>query len=199
MVCYRQSSKSTNNIVHPKQEISNILIESLTTANEQLVAGLAKQSLPKCQSDIFGRNGTHFLLFQGHNYRCRTSCGTRDEFLDDVLALATVLNQSWQDSNVARLGNVAPITNTLLERLTGSARFNEKDNIKLQAFADLCTDVDSQTHASAGSCMSQLPQCPTPDCRNASDFPKWEIKVVKDADKHKDAYPRFHNFASIDR
>ena len=44
----------------PKQEISYVLIESFTVTNQQLVAGSAKQSLPKCQPDILDGDVTLF-------------------------------------------------------------------------------------------------------------------------------------------
>jgi hypothetical protein len=36
------------------------LTESLTSANQQVVAGLARQSLPKCHPDIFSGDATLF-------------------------------------------------------------------------------------------------------------------------------------------
>lgn len=43
-----------------------------------------------------------------------------------------------------RFGSVAAITRVLLERMNKKAAFNDLENAKLQEFADLCADVDSQ-------------------------------------------------------
>ena len=36
------------------------------------------------------------------------------------------------------------ITNALLERMHETAAFSDEENVKLQAFADLCADIESQ-------------------------------------------------------
>ena len=38
----------------------------------------------------------------------------------------------------------AMITNALLERMHETAAFSDDENVKLQEFADLCTDIESQ-------------------------------------------------------
>lgn len=43
-----------------------------------------------------------------------------------------------------RFGNIAVITNSLLERLQSTAKFNGRDKSKLQQFPDICMDVDDQ-------------------------------------------------------
>ena len=60
----------------------------------------------------------------------------------------TLLESLWKELE-RRFGSAAVITNALLERMQKTAAFNESDNTKLQQFADLCADVESQ--------MSYLP------------------------------------------
>ena len=45
-----------------------------------------------------------------------------------------------------RFGSAAAITRVLLERISKTAVFNDSENAKLQEFADLCADVESQIH-----------------------------------------------------
>ena len=44
----------------------------------------------------------------------------------------------------AESGNSEVITSALLKKLSGAAKFSEKEREKLQMFADICADVDSQ-------------------------------------------------------
>lgn len=111
---------------------------------------------------------------------------------------ATVLEDTWKDLE-RRSGNVAAITNTLLERLSASARFEEKDKAKLQVFGDLYADVDSQLAHLPGLACLNYPNALRPIVgRLPTNLrSKWEKEVAKYADRHQDAYPGFRNFASM--
>ena len=58
-----------------------------------------------------------------------------------------------------RFGSAAAITRVLLERMDNTGAFNDGENAKLQEFADLCADVESQ--------MSYLPSLACLDFPNA--------------------------------
>ena len=158
-----------------KEPTNNVMIQSIMATNQQLVAGLAKQSLPKCQPDVFGGEVTLFHPWksafkamirdtevsaeQEMNYLRSYTKGEVQRVVDNFRKRcygepASVLKETWQELE-RRFGNVAAITHALLERLTESARFTEKDKLKLQAFADLCADVDSQlTHLPGLNCYA---------------------------------------------
>ena len=80
-----------------------------------------------------------------------------------------------------RDGDVAAITNALLQRLKDALRFSEKDAKKLQEFSDLCDNVSDQ--------MKQLPglKClnyPNVICLLVMKLPghlqrKWDERVVE--------------------
>jgi hypothetical protein len=53
-----------------------------------------------------------------------------------------------------RFGNVAAITNALLQRLEDTSQFGEKDAKKLQEFSDLCDNVSDQRGNSLASNVS---------------------------------------------
>ena len=145
----------------PKKPTNNVMIQSFMATNQQLVAGLAKQSLPKCEPDVFDGEVTFFHPWksafkamirdaevsaeQEMNYLRSYTKGEVQRVVDNFRKRhygepASVLKETWQELE-RRFGNVAAITHALLERLTESARFTEKDKLKLQAFADLCADV----------------------------------------------------------
>ena len=120
------------------------LIDSLTVANQQIVAGLARQNLPKCQPDIFSGDPTLFhpwktafkaMLLdadvsptQEINYLRSFASGRPQRLVDnyrkrqmrDPVAL---LKELWEELE-RRFGSVAVISNTLLEHLRDTATFN---------------------------------------------------------------------------
>ena len=54
-----------------------------------------------------------------------------------------------------RFGNAAALTQALLERLSTTAGFSEKDGARLQKLADLCADVDCQlTYLPCLACLN---------------------------------------------
>ena len=127
------------------------LIDSLTVANQQIVASLARQNLPKCQPDIFSGDPTLFhpwktafkaILLdadvsptQEINYLRSFTSGKPQRLVDnyrkrqmrDPVAL---LNELWEELE-RRFGSVAVISNTLLERLQDTATFDEREHDKL--------------------------------------------------------------------
>jgi len=100
-----------------------------------------------------------------------------------------------------RFGNPAAITNVLLERLRKAAKFGEGDKDKLQAFADICSDVDNQLDFLPGlGCLNYITSI-GPIVKNlpTSLRSKWEKDVVKYAESHYDANPGFKDFAAMVR
>ena len=55
----------------------------------------------------------------------------------------TLLESLWSELE-RRFGNAAVTTNALLDRIHTTVFFNENESKKLQEFADLCEDVESQ-------------------------------------------------------
>ena len=82
------------------------------------------------------------------NYLRSFTCGAPQRLVDnyrkrqmrDPVAL---LRDLWVELE-KRFGSAAVISNTLLERLRNTATFSEHENDKLQQFADLCADIESQ-------------------------------------------------------
>ena len=65
-----------------------------------------------------------------------------------------LLREVWIELE-KRFGNTVVITNTLLKKLNKAARFKGKEREKLQTFADICTDLDSQLQLLPGlACLS---------------------------------------------
>ena len=127
------------------------LIESLTLANKQIVAGLARQNLPKCHPDIFSGDAPLFhpwkRAFKGMikdtsvtaeqeiNYLRSFTRGEVQRVVDNFRIRhqndpVTLLQDLWKELE-ARFGSQAVITNALLERLQRASNFHEKDYAKL--------------------------------------------------------------------
>jgi len=159
----------------PKRDSTIGLLETFTITNQRLVSGLTRQSLPKCHPDIFDGEVTLFHPWkraframiddadvtpaQEMNYLRNFTKGEVQNVVDNFRKrhhtdLAVVLRELWRELE-RRFGNTAAITNALLERLTQAANFSEKALPGLQAFADLCGDVDSQlTFLQGLSCLN---------------------------------------------
>jgi hypothetical protein len=56
---------------------------------------------------------------------------------------AVTLRELWKELE-RRFGNTAILTDAILHSLRDSAKFTAQDKTKLQAFADVCDDVDNQ-------------------------------------------------------
>ncbi|CAB3985600.1 Hypothetical predicted protein [Paramuricea clavata] len=95
-------------------------------------------------------------------------------------------------------GEIDLSTSDALEsRLRDSAKFTARDKTKLQAFADVCDDVDNQMTTLSGLACLNYPNAIKPIVDNLPSFLrfKWEKEVVKYAEENNDLYPTFHQFS----
>ena len=193
------------------------LIDSLTAANQQIVAGLARQNLPKCQPDVFSGDPSLFhpwksafkaMLIdtdvspiQEINYLRSFTSGPPQLLVDnyrkrqmrDPVAL---LRDLWAELE-KRFGSAAVIANALLERLRSTATFSEHEHVKLQQFADLCADIESQVTFLPGLECLDYPSAIQPI---AEKLPKsiraqWEKEISNYSDSHGGMYPPFSRFS----
>ncbi|KAK3727498.1 hypothetical protein QZH41_018364 [Actinostola sp. cb2023] len=195
------------------------LLEALTTTNRQIVAGLARQNLPKCDPDTFDGDATLFHPWkkafkamlseteispdQEVNYLRKFTSGEVQRVVDNFRKRqqrdpVKLLRNLWSELE-RRFGSPAVITNALLERLHESATFTGNDNIRLQEFADICADVDSQIDCLPGLACLNFPNAivPITEKMPSSLRGKWEKEVVRYAEKNQDAYPGFHALTRI--
>ena len=121
------------------------LIESLTSVNQQIVSGLARQNLPKCHPDTFSGDPTLFHPWkaafkamisdvnvypvQEINYLRSFTSGEAQKLVDNYRKRnqhdpSTLLNNLWGELE-RRFGSAAIITKELLERLNKTAAFSE--------------------------------------------------------------------------
>lgn len=79
------------------------------------------------------------------------------------------------------------------------SRSKDKDKVRLQSFADTCANIDRQLVHLPGLACRNYPNALRPIVEKLPTFlqSKWEKKVTKYADDHQDAYPGFHDFASM--
>jgi len=140
------------------------LIDSLTVVNQQIVAGLARQNLPKCQPDVFCGDPTLFYPCRSSfkampmdtnvsptqeiNYLRSFTSGAPQRLINNYRKRqmrdpVAMLRDLWVKLE-KRFGSAAVISNTLLERLRNTVTFSEHENDKLQQFADLCAEIESQ-------------------------------------------------------
>ena len=82
---------------------------------------------------------------------------------------SALLKDLWAELE-RRFGSPAVITNALLERMHKTASFGENENTKLQEFADLCADVESQV-----AHLPEFSQRSTAYRREAAVIPAWEV------------------------
>ena len=158
-----------------RETSASYLIETLASSNTQIVAGLAKQTLPKCHPDIFGGDPTLFhpwktafkamisdaevFPIQEINYLRSFTSGEPQRLVDNYRKRqqqnpSALLKDLWAELE-RRFGSPAVITNALLERMHKTASFGENENTKLQEFADLCADVESQVaHLPGLQCLN---------------------------------------------
>ncbi|XP_028416827.1 uncharacterized protein LOC114541034 [Dendronephthya gigantea] len=111
---------------------------------------------------------------------------------------AILLHQLWEELE-KRFGNTALIANTLMKKLSKAAKFNEKEFKKLQAFADICVELDSQLQFLPGFAYLNYPNAIRPILEKLpfSLRLKWEKEVPKHAEENHNAYPGFHKFTSL--
>ena len=204
----------------PLKDISGSqLLESLTSTNQQIVAGLARQNLPKCQPDIFNGDATLFHPWkaafkamisdtgvspiQEINYLRSFTSGEVQRLVDNYrkrqqLDPVMLLQDLWSELE-KRFGSVAVITNTLLERIHRNAGFQEHDIASLRQFADLCGDVESQMTNLPGLACLNYPNAIQPIAAKlpGSIRAKWEKEIAKYSEKTNGAYPGFDRFARV--
>ena len=147
-----------------RDETGTQLIETLTSANRQIIAGLARQNLPKCYPHTYSGDATLFHPWkkafkamkrdtdmsaeQEMNYLRSFTSGEVQRVVNNFRKRqlhhpVALLQDLWKELE-RRFGSTAVITNSLLERLREASAFGNHDNSKLQEFADLCADVNSQ-------------------------------------------------------
>ena len=193
------------------------LIESLISVNQQIVSGLARQNLPKCHPDTFSGDPTLFHPWkaafkamisdvnvypvQEINYLRSFTSGEAQKLVDNYRKRkqhdpSMLLNNLWGELE-RRFGSAAVITKELLERLNKTAAFSENENVKLQEFADLCADVDSQLTYLPGLACLNFPNTIQPIAEKLppSLRGKWEKEIARYSEKNGDEYPGFHIFS----
>ena len=104
----------------------------------------------------------------------------------------------WEELE-RRFGSAATITNALLEQMHALAAFRESENDKLQVFADLCADVDSQISCLPGLACLNFPNAIQPIAARLPPSLRvnWEKEIAKYSEKNGDTYPGFHVFSNV--
>ena len=187
--------------------------------NKQIVAGLARQNLPKCQPDVFSGDPTPFhpwrSAFKGMlmdtdvsptqeiNYLQSFTSGApqclvdnyRKRQMHDPVALPRDL---WEELE-KDFGRAAVISNSLLERLHDVATFSEHECDNLQQFANLCADIDSQVTFLPGLACLNYPSAIQPIVEKLPKFirAKWEKEIANYSDNNRGTYPPFSKFPKI--
>ena len=195
------------------------LIETLTFSNKQLVAGLARQNLPKCHPDTFSGDPTIFhpwkMAFKAMisdaevspvneiNYLRSFTSGEPQRLVDNYrkrqqLDPSALLKNLWEELE-RRFGSPAVITNTLLERMHETAAFSDNENLKLQEFADLCADIESQIAYLPGLAYLNFPNAIQPIVEKLPPSLrwKWEKEIANHYEKNAGAYPGFTVFSKV--
>ena len=181
----------------PQEVFSSTPLKSFAASNQQLVASLARQSLPKCHPEVFKGDDQEL-----NDLRSFTS-GDPQELVDNYRNRqgsnpANTLNDLWAELE-RRFGNAAALTQALIERVCTAASFSDKDNVNLQKLADLCADVDCQMkHLPGLACLN----CPIAIRPRVERFPaylrsKWEKEIVRYATEYNDAHPTFSKFSAM--
>ena len=90
-----------------------------------------------------------------------------------------------------RFGSAAVISNTLLERLRNTMTFSEHEHDKLQQFADLCTEIESQVTFLPGLAYLNYPSAIQPIAEKLPQFisTKWEKEIANYSNSHRGLYP----------
>ena len=196
------------------------LIDSLTVTNQQIVAGLVRQNLPKCQPDIFSGDPTLFhpwktpfkaILLdadvsptQEINYLRSFTSGRPQCLIDNyrkrqMCDPVALLKELW-DKLERRFGSIAVISNTLLEHLQDTATFDEQENDNyLQQFTDLCVDIKSQVTYLPGLVCLNYPNATQPITEKLPQFicAEWEKEIAYYSNSNGGAYPPFTRFSKI--
>ena len=111
---------------------------------------------------------------------------------------SALLKDLWAELE-RRFGSPAVITNALLERMHKTASFGENENTKLQEFADLCADVESQVAHLPGLQCLNFPNAvqAIAEKLRSSLRGKWEKEIAKYSERNAGAYPGFAVFSTV--
>lgn len=184
-----------------------------------MAAGLARQNLPKCHPDTFSGNPTLFhpwkMAFKAMisdakvsavneiNYLRSFTSGEPQRLVDNYRKRqqhdpSALLRSLWEELE-RRFGNPAMITNALLERMHETAGFSDDENVKLQEFADLCANIESQVAYLPGLACLNFPNAIQPIVKKLppSLRKRWEKEIAKHYEKNAGAYPGFVVFSKV--
>lgn len=184
-----------------------------------MVAGLARQNLPKCHPETFTGDPTLFhpwkMAFKAMisdaevsaaneiNYLRSFTSGEPQRLVDNYRKRqqrdpTALLKNLWEELE-RRFGNPAMITNALLECMHETAAFSDDKNIKLQEFADLCADIESQIAYLPGLACLNFPNAiqPIVDKLPSSLHRRWEKEIAKHYEENAGAYPSFIAFSKV--
>ena len=212
----RSSSRKPVLFSTPREVYTGIPLETFATTNQQIVASLAKQSLPKCHPDVFNGDVAMFHSWkrsfkamvkdadvaadQELNYLRSYTSGNPQQLVDNYRKRqgdnpTVTLAELWVELE-RRFGNAAALTQALIDRLPTAAGFGEKDCARLQKLADLCADVDCQMTYLPGLACLNYPIAIRPIIEKlpASLRSKWDKEIVRYAERYNDAYPTFREF-----
>ena len=91
------------------------------------------------------------------------------------------------------------ITNALLERMHETAAFSDDENIKLQEFADLCANIESQVAYLPGLACLNFPNAIQPIVEKLPPplRRRWEKEIAKHYEENAGAYPGFVVFSKV--
>ena len=127
---------------------------------------------------------TNVSPLQEVNYLHRFTSGEAQKLVDNYRKrkhrdLNRLLDSLWGELE-RRFGSAAAITRVLLEHMDKTAAFNDGQNEKLQEFADLCADVESQMSYLPGLACLNFPIAiqPIPEKLPVSLRQKWERKSL---------------------
>ena len=199
-----------------REVYTGIPLETFATTNQQIVASLAKQSLPKCPPDVFKGDVAMFNSWkrsfkamvkdadvaadQELNYLRSYTSSNPQQLVDNYRKRqgdnpTVTLAELWVELE-RRFGNAAALTQALIDRLSTAAGFGEKDCARLQKLADLCADVDCQMTYLPGLACLNYPIAIRPIIEKlpASLRSKWDKEIVRDAERYNDAYPKCREF-----
>lgn len=91
------------------------------------------------------------------------------------------------------------ITNAILARMHETAAFSDNENVKLQEFADLCADIESQIAHLPGLACLNFPNAIQPIVEKlpSSLHRRWEKEIAKHYEENAGAYPGFVVFSKV--
>ena len=176
-----------------------------------------RQNLPKCHPDVFSGDFAMFHAWkkafqamiydaeispeQEINYLHKYTSGEPQKLIDNYRKRIDgnqfkVIKELWSEME-RRFGNVAAITNALLQRLEDASRFGDKDAKKLQEFSDLCDNASDQMKQLPGLKCLNYPNVIRPLVMKLPGHlqRKWDERVVEFASTNYDLYPDFEVFA----